>query len=84
MDNPEFTILWLENLSNIPIRDIKAYANAASTEIIRIRGQLEYERARTVAELEAAHRRALATEDRIAALEATGLMQQVVASELEM
>ena len=32
--------------------------------------------------MEAAHRRALATEDRFAALEAKGLMQQVVAPEL--
>jgi regulator of protease activity HflC (stomatin/prohibitin superfamily) len=63
---------------------LKAYGNDSTVEIHRLRGQLEDERARAVAELEAAHSRALATEDRIAALEATGLMQQVVTSELEM
>ena len=51
MDNPEFTLLWLENQSNIPNPDIKVYVNAASTEIVRMRGQLD-ERAGAIADLE--------------------------------
>jgi hypothetical protein len=83
MDPTNFVIKTFTNIGKGVLSDVKAYANSASDEIDRLRGQLEYERARTVAELEAANRRALAAEDRFAALEATGLMQQVVDPELE-
>ena len=74
MDCNEFVTQRFTAFGPSGLKLLKAYANDASDEIHRSRGQLEDERARAVAELEAAHSRALATEDRIATLEATSLM----------
>ncbi len=82
-EDMEFEIRYFRAHGKLDNSTIKAYPNSASDEIHRLRGRLEYERVGIVAELEAAHRRALAAEDRFAALEATGLMQQVIAPELE-
>ncbi len=56
MDPTNFVIKTFTNIGKVVLSDVKAYANSASDEIDHLRGQLEYERARTVTELEAANR----------------------------